>query len=138
MIKIMIKKKDDVYKVKLSKHKEQIELNDISFKIINFKSREDKLTINLKLLFDKKEKEKNDSNLNLIYNVISINLVKITKNSSFILIKGIFDSNVSESRFDSNVSESSESNKDIITKLLKKALYKIEKLSNISKNKISF
>ena len=120
---------NDVYKVKLSRHKEQTSLNDISFKIINFKSREDKLTINLKMIFDKKEKEKNDSNLNPIYNVISINLVKITKNSSFILIKGIFDS---------NVSESSESNKDIITKLLKKALYKIEKLSNISKNKISF
>ena len=117
---------NDVYKVKLSKHKEQIELNDISFKIINFKSREDKLTMNIKILIDKKEKEKNDSNLNQIYNVISINLVKITKNSSFILIKGIFDSN------------NSEHNKDIIKKLLKKTLYKIEKLSNISKNKISF
>jgi hypothetical protein len=117
---------NDVYKVKLSKHKEQIELNDISFKIINFKSREDKLTMNIKILIDKKEKEKNDSNLNQIYNVISINLVKITKNSSFILIKGIFDSN------------NSEPNKGIIKKLLKKTLYKIEKLSNISKNKISF
>ena len=114
------------HKLKLSKQKEQNSLNDISFKIINFKSREDKLTINIKILFDKKDKEKKDSNLNQTYNVISVNLVKITTNSSFVLIKNIFDSDICEA------------NKDIITKLLKKTLYKIEKLSNISKNKISF
>ena len=117
---------NDEYKLKLSKQKEQNSLNDISFKIINFKSREDKLTINIKILFDKKDKEKNDSNLNQTYNVISVNLIKITTNSSFVLIKNIFDSDICEA------------NKDIITKLLKKTLYKIEKLSNISKNKISF
>ena len=117
---------NDEYKLKLSKQKEKNSLNDTSFKIINFKSREDKLTINIKILFDKKDKEKKDSKLNQTYNVISVNLVKITTNSSFVLIKNIFDSDICEA------------NKDIITKLLKKTLYKIEKLSNISKNKISF
>ena len=107
---------NDEYKLKLSKQKDQNSLNDISFKIINFKTREDKLTINIKILFDKKDKEKNDSNLNQTYNVISVNLVKITTNSSFVLIKNIFDSDICEA------------NKDIITKLLKKTLYKIEKL----------
>ena len=119
---------NDEYKVILTKQKEQPALKDISFKIINFKSREDKLTINIKILFDKKENEKSDLNLNPIINVISINLVKITKNSSFVLIKCIFDPNIYDAFKDI---------KDISTKSLKKALYKIEKLSNKSKNKIS-
>ena len=117
---------NDVYKIKFSKLKGKTSLNDINFKIINIKSREDKLTINIKMLFDEKDKEKNDSDVSLIYNIICINLIRITQNSSFILFKCIIDT----------VNNGIEGNN--IKKILKKFLAKIEKLSDISKNKISF
>ncbi len=117
---------NEIYKINLSKSREETLLNDISFKIINFKSREDKLTINLKILFDKNDKDKNHLNLNYIYNSIYISLIKVTNNSTFILIKCILDSN------------NSEIDGKIINKTLKKIFNKIEKLSDISKNNISF
>ena len=129
---IIIKGKDknihvnEVYKINLSKKKEESSLNNISFKIINIKYKEDKLTINIKILKNKENNENNDSNTNQIYNAISVCLTKITKNSTFILIKCIFDSNLDE-----NSSKS-------VKKLLKKIISKLEKLSDISKNIISF
>ena len=129
---IIIKGKDknihvnEVYKINLSKRKEESSLNNISFKIINIKYKEDKLTINIKILKNKENNENNDSNTNQIYNTISVCLTKITKNSTFILIKCIFDSNLDE-----NSSKS-------VKKLLKKIISKLEKLSDISKNIISF
>ena len=113
--------KNDIYKILLSK--EKAFLNNINFKIINIKSKEDKLIINIKILTDE---EKNDSNINQTYNIISIIITKITKNSTFILIKCIFDSNFDENR-DSSVK-----------KILKKIFGKIQKLSDLSKNKNSF
>ena len=109
---------NEIYKIYSFKQKEENTLSDIYFKIINIKSNEDKLTMNIKVLSDK---EKNDSNSNQIYNIISINITKITKNSSFILIKYI-----------------SESNFNAVKKLLKKFLSKIQKLSDITKNETSF
>ena len=117
---------NEIYKINLSKSREENLLNDISFKIINFKSKEDKLIINLKILFDKNDKDKNHLNLNYIYNSIYITLIKVTNNSTFILIKCILDSN------------NSEIDGKIINKTLKKIFNKIQKLSDISKNNISF
>ena len=116
---------NELFKINLAKQKLSTSLNDVCFKIINFKSREDKLTINIKILFDEKNSEKSDSDLSSIYNIVSINLFKITKNSAFILIKCIVDS------FNSEIDAG------IIKKFFKKILGRIEKLSEISKNKIS-
>ena len=110
---------NDEYKIHLNKQKEDNQNNDFYFKIINFKSREDKLIIKLKLIFNAKNKEKNDSNINSLDNIITINLTKITKNTTFILIKCILDS------------EHSDNYEIPIQKFLNKILCKIKKLSEL-------
>ena len=118
---------NEEYKVNLTKQKEEdITKNDIKFKITSFKSREDKLIIKLKLLLNNRGEEKNDSNINLFYDIVTITLIKITNNTSFILIKCILDTN------------NKENNAIPIKKLLNKILNKIQKLSEISKNIILF
>ena len=101
-------------------------LKNISFKVINIKSREDKLKINIKILFDDKEEEKENYISNSLQNIITINITKITKDSTFVLIKYLSDLN-----FDIN-------NINSIKKAMKKIISKIEKLSVISKNKTCF
>ena len=110
---------NDEYKIHLNKQKEDNQNNDFYFKIINFKSREDKLIIKIKLIFNAKNKEKNDSNINSLDNIITINLTKITKNTTFILIKCILDS------------EHSDNYEIPIQKFLNKILCKIKKLSEL-------
>ena len=110
---------NDEYKIDLNKQKEDNQINDINFKIINFKSREDKLIIKLKLIFNSKNKEKKDSNVNSLDNIISINLTKITKKTTFILIKCVLDS------------EHSDNNEIPIQKFLNKIFGKIKKLSEL-------
>ena len=117
---------NDIYKINLAKSKEERLLNNIAFKIINFKSREEKLTLNLKVLFNDIENNTKNLNLNYIYNNIYITLIKLTNNSTFILIKCIFDPN--------NV----EIDGIAINKTLKKIFNKINKISNMSKTNISF
>ena len=117
---------NDTYKINFSKNKDETILNDTSLKIIDFKSREEKLIINLKVLFNKSANDNKDSDLNYIYNHIYISLIKVTKNSTFILIKCIFDPN------------NSEIYGKIINKTLKKIFNKIQKLSDITKNNVSF
>ena len=110
---------NDEYKIHLNKQKEDNQNNDLYFKIINFKSREDKLIIKIKLIFNAKNKEKNDSNINSLDNIITINLTKITKNTTFILIKCILDS------------EHSDNYEIPIQKFLNKIFCKIKKLSEL-------
>ena len=117
---------NDIYKLNFAKSKEERSLNNIAFKIINFKSKEEKLTINLKLLFNKMENDTKNLNLNYIYNNIYITLIKLTNNSTFILIKCIFDPN------------SVEIDSIAINKTLKKIFNKINKISDMSKTNISF
>ena len=117
---------NDTYKINFSKNKDETILNDTSLKIIDFKSREEKLIINLKVLFNKSANDNKDSDLNYIYNHIYISLIKVTKNTTFILIKCIFDAN------------NTEIYGKIINKTLKKIFNKIEKLSDITKNNVSF
>ena len=110
---------NDEYKIHLNKQKEDNQNNDLYFKIINFKSSEDKLIIKLKLIFNAKNKEKNDSDINLLDNIITINLTKITKKTTFILIKCILDS------------EHSDNYEIPIQKFLNKIFCKIKKLSEL-------
>ena len=117
---------NDIYKINFAKNKEERSLNNIAFKIINFKSKEEKLTINLKVLFNKIENDTKNLNLNYIYNNIYITLIKLTNNSTFILIKCIFDPN------------SVEIDSIAINKTLKKIFNKINKISDMSKTNISF
>ena len=117
---------NDIFKVNLSKQKETNLLKNISFKVIGIKSREDKLKINIKILFDDKEEEKENYISNSLQNVIAINITKITKDSTFVMIKYLSDLN-----FDIN-------NINSIKKAMKKIISKIEKLSVISKNKTFF
>jgi len=110
---------NDEYKIHLNKQKEDNQDNDLYFQIINFKSNEDKLIIKLKLIFNAKNKEKNDSGINLLDNIITINLTKITKKTTFILIKCILDS------------EHSDNYEIPIQKFLNKIFCKIKKLSEL-------
>ena len=66
-----------------------------------------------------KNKEKNDSNANSLDNIITINLTKITKKTTFILIKCVLDS------------EHSDNNVFPIQKFLNKIFCKIKKLSEL-------
>ena len=104
---------NDIYTINPNKDKKDISMDNISFKIINFKSKEDKLN------------DKNDSNINSLFNIATIKITKITKSSTFILIKWI-----SAPDFDKN-------NTISIKKILDKILSKIVKLSNITKSNIS-
>ena len=110
---------NEEYKIHLNKQKEDNQDNDLYFQIINFKSKEDKLIIKLKLIFNAKNKEKNDSDINLLDNIITINLTKITKKTTFILIKCILDS------------EHSDNYEIPIQKFLNKIFCKIKKLSEL-------
>jgi hypothetical protein len=109
------------YKINLEKQKD-ISINNICFKIIYFKSKEDKLIIKLKLLSDNKTQESLINNNNCLYNVITVKITKITKNMSFVFIKSFLDSNYNENKMNT------------IKKGLKKIFGRIKKLSEISKN----
>ena len=110
---------NNIYKIHLTKIKDCFPLNDVCFQVIHFNSQKDKLTINLKLLPTNKEKEEK---INLLYNIISIKINKLTKNSSFIFIKFITDLEFEENKIAS------------IKKSMNKFLKKIQKLSEKSKN----
>jgi len=112
---------NEKYKINLEKKKE-FSRNDIYFKVIYFKSKEDKLIIKLKLLPENKDQENIINNNNSLYNIITLNIIKITKNTTFIFIKCILDSNYNETKISS------------IKKGLKKIFCRIKKLSEISKN----
>ena len=112
---------NEKYKINLEKKKE-FSINDIYFKVIYFKSKEDKLIIKLKLLPENKDRENIINNNNSLYNIITLNIIKITKNTTFIFIKCILNSNYNETKISS------------IKKGLKKIFCRIKKLSEISKN----
>ena len=112
---------NEKYKINLEKKKE-FSINDIYLKVIYFKSKEDKLIIKLKLLPENKDQENIINNNNSLYNIITLNIIKITKSTTFIFIKCILNSNYNETKISS------------IKKGLKKIFCRIKKLSEISKN----
>ena len=75
-------------------------------------------------LLNNKDVESNESNY--LYNLISVQVRKLTSNTSFIFIKCVWNFNLTESL----ILE--------IKKLLKKCLSKIKKLCEMSKDKCNF
>ena len=83
---------NDIYKINLNKKKEinnWLYVNNISFKINLLKVREHKMTIQIKLLMNNKEIETNELNSNYIFMTLEVR--KITNNSTFILHKCLLD-----------------------------------------------
>ena len=118
---------NDIYKIVLNTKKEinnWLELNNISFKIELIKEREDNMIIHFKILSNNQETDKNEKDS--LYNLITINIRKLTNNSSFILIKSIWNIEINENKIIE------------IKKIMKKTLKKIEKISQISKEQFHF
>ena len=118
---------NEIYKIIFNKKieiKDWISVNNISFKIQSLKSREDRMILQLKILLNNKEDESDESNY--LYNLISVQVRKLTSNTSFIFIKCVWNFNLTENL----ILE--------VKKLIKKCLNKIQKLCEISKNKYNF
>ena len=113
---------NDVMKISLNKTKKDVNFNDIYFKIINLKSKDDKIILKSKILSEKEFNDKNDTNNNSSNNFISICIFKLTNNSCFLLHKIILDSKCEQNK------------ENLFIKVMKKFMDKIEKLSELSKN----
>ena len=107
--RVILKKKKDI--------NDWLTLKNISFKIQLIKLKEDNIIIQYKAILNNKDNgENNDNN-----NIISICIRKLTSNSSFILIKYMWDFSLDEKLINS------------IKNFNKKCLHNIEKLSKTSK-----
>lgn len=118
---------NEIYKIIFNKKKEikdWISVNNISFKIQSLIVREDRMILQSKILLNNKEDKSDESNY--LYNLISVQVRKLTSNNSFIFIKCVWNFNLT----DSLILE--------IKKLIKKCLNKIKKLCEMSKDKYNF
>jgi hypothetical protein len=118
---------NDIYKINLNKKKEiknWLYVNNISFKINMLKVRENKMTIQIKLLMNNKEIETNESNPNYIF--MTLELRKITDDSTFILHKCFLDFPLPNFVVNS------------IKKFMKKYIERIKKLIEIAKEKFDY
>ena len=118
---------NEIYQINLNKKKEiknWLYVNNISFKISMLKLRENKMTIQIKLLMNNKEIETDDSNPNFIFMTIEVR--KITNNSTFILHKCFL--NFTSPNFVSNS----------IKKFMKKYIERVKKLLEIAKEKFDY
>jgi hypothetical protein len=117
---------NEIYKVKLNlktDKKDWLSIYNVSFKIETLRARQDKLFIQIKLLLDNKNIDTSEINKeNQINNIISINMRKLTSNSTFILVKFLWDNSLSENII------------LMIKKLMKKNLDRIGKLCKIAKD----
>jgi len=118
---------NEIYKINLNKKQEiknWLYVNNISFKISTLKLRENKMTIQIKLLMNDKEIETNESNPNYIFMTLEVR--KITNNSTFILHKCFLDFPLPN--FVVNY----------IKKFMKKYIEKLKKLIEIAKKKFDY
>ena len=118
---------NEIYKIIFNKKKDikdWISVNNISFKIQSLKAREDRMILKLKILLNNKEDECDESNY--LYNLISVQVRKLTSNTSFIFIKCVWNFKLTENL----ILE--------VKKIIKKCLNKIKKLCEISKDKYNF
>ena len=118
---------NEIYQINLNKKKEiknWLYVNNISFKISMLKLRENKMTIQIKLLMNNKEIETDESNPNFIFMTIEVR--KITNNSTFILHKCFL--NFTSPNFVSNS----------IKKFMKKYIERVKKLLEIAKEKFDY
>jgi len=118
---------NDLYKINLNKKKEiknWLYVNNISFKIYMLKVRENKMTIQIKLLMNNKESQTNELNSNYIFMTLEVR--KLTNNSTFILHKCFLDFPLPNFVVNS------------IKKFMKKYIEKIKKLLEIAKEKFGY
>ena len=118
---------NDIYKINLNKKKEiknWLYVNNISFKINMLKVRENKMTIQIKLLMNNKEIETNKLNPNYIFMTLEVR--KITNNTTFILHKCFLDFPLPNFVVDS------------IKKFMKKYIERVKKLIEIAKEKFDY
>ena len=117
---------NEIYKVKLNLKKDKkdwLSIYNVRFKIETIRARQDKLFIQLKILLDNKNIDTSEINKeNQINNIISINMRKLTGNSSFILVKYLWDNSLSENII------------LMIKRQMKKILDRIGKLCKIAKD----
>ena len=117
---------NEIYKVIFNKKKELknwLTVNNITFKIQMLKVREDKLVIQFNALLNNKERNINEKN-SINNNYFIIHMRKLTNNLVFILNKCVWDLQLPE-----NI-------KLDIKKIMKRTLEKIEKLCQLTQNKI--
>ena len=113
----------DIYKININKKKEinkWLSVNNICIKIQLLIARGDKIIIQFKIITSNQDMNENDISQN--NNFITIQVRKLTKNTSFILIKAELNG------------EFPEKIKIELQKIIKKSINKIEKLSQITKN----
>ena len=121
---------NDIYKVKLNLKKDKkdwLSYYNIKFKVETLRAKQDKISIHLKLLSDNKDIDanSNSNSSNPINNIIYFNLRKLTNNSTFILIKFLWDKSLSENII------------LVIKNLMKKYIDRLGKLCKIAKDKYS-
>ena len=109
---IILKKKKDL--------NDWINANNISFKTQLIKIKEDSMLIQYKIILNNIDNE-NNNDVNLLNNLVTISIRKLTTNSSFIFIKCAWEFSLEEDLISS------------IKNFINKCLYNIEKLSKTSK-----
>ena len=121
---------NDIYKVKLNLKKDKkdwLTFYNIKFKIETLRAKQDKIIIQLKILSDNNDIDTYDSSnshtTNALNNIINLNMRKLTNNSTFILVKFLWDNSLPENII------------LVIKKLMKKYLDRIGKLCKIAKDK---
>ena len=115
-----IKMKDE-FKISLTKINDKnilAKIDSIHFKILLIKIKEDKMIMQVKVLFNNQYLENNNS----IFNTITICIRKLTGNSCFMFIKYIWDLSLNNNII------------NFIKKTIKKCLINIEKLGKTAKN----
>jgi hypothetical protein len=115
---------NDIFAINFKKKKvveDWLCLNNISFQIKFLKTKEDRMTIQYKILLNDQEINDNPTN-----NIILIHVRKLTDNSCFVLIKSSWDIDIPKNA----VIE--------IKQIFEKSLNKIEKLCQIAKDKYKF
>lgn len=121
---------NETYKVKLNLKKDKkdwLSIHNINFKIETLRERQDRVFIQLKILLENKDIDVSKTNTTnqINNNIISIYMRKLTNNSTFVLVKFLWDNSLSE-----NVIL-------MIKKIMKKYLERIDKLCKIAKDRYS-
>ena len=115
---------NEIYRAILNKKKElknYLSINNISFQVQFLKEKEDRMTIEYKILLNGQEINDNPTS-----NIILVHVRKLTDNSCFVLIKSSWDIDIPKN----TVNE--------IKQIFKKSINKLEKLCQIAKDKYKF
>ena len=120
---------NEIYEIIFKKNteiKEWIYSNNISLKIEFLKTHKDRMAIHFKILSNAQQAQNNKNIENVFHNLIMVHAIKLTNNSTFILIKTGWDFDIPPKIVCQ------------IKKLMKKIMDKIRKLCKIAKDKYNF